>query len=99
MYCYHCGASIPDDANICPKCGCSTGKKEENEIKQSETNAKRTGIFALCFCWVPIVGIILGVRCIISDKTGKHKAKGIIAICLSIAFALAISFMSGYLKG
>ena len=99
MFCSHCGAEIEDDIELCPNCGCSTGIKEESELQKSEEEAKKFGNLSLCFCWFPILGVVFGVRCIIKDKLGKHKIKGIIAIVISIVVALAVSFVSGFLKG
>jgi len=39
VYCSHCGASIPDDALYCPKCGAVvTAKKVSSQNVSSQTN-------------------------------------------------------------
>jgi len=43
MFCKHCGAEINDNAVICVKCGCKTGKK------QNEGENKWLITFLLCF--------------------------------------------------
>ena len=52
MYCKKCGAEIDDDAVICLKCGCSTGKAAKEEDGPS-------GGFAVLGFLIPILGLIL----------------------------------------
>lgn len=52
MYCKKCGAEINDDAVICTKCGCSTGKVTK------EADAPSGGFAVLGFL-IPILGLIL----------------------------------------
>jgi len=52
MFCPKCGASINDDAVICPNCGCATGKT-------TQSNGKTLGIVGLILgIFMPLVGWI-----------------------------------------
>lgn len=95
MFCPHCGKEIPDNSDICSFCGCSTGFKEKQEAAIKEKQARKNAIIALCFCWFPIAGIAFSVSCLANKFAGKHKTKAIIALVLSIVFAVAISVVNG----
>ena len=53
MYCKTCGEVINDEAVICPKCGCETGKKSH-----TEKDGEGIGFFILGFLF-PLIGLIL----------------------------------------
>lgn len=50
MFCSHCGQEIPDEAVICPKCGC------QPLVRKGD--GKSFGIALLSF-FIPLVGLIL----------------------------------------
>ena len=52
MYCKTCGSLINDEAIICPKCGCETGK---SVLKKDESSIG----YAILGFLIPILGLIL----------------------------------------
>ncbi len=54
MYCNTCGNEINENAVVCPKCGCATGKNS-SVLKQDAPN---TGFAVLGF-FFPLIGLIL----------------------------------------
>lgn len=94
IICSKCGAEIAEDAVTCPSCGTETAygvaKKEEKAAK----NARMLGVLSIVAGalggWL---GIIIGIFCIKTDKTGKYKKLGIIGICLSVVWFVVLIAM------
>ena len=70
-YCSKCGGEIYDEAIICPKCGCSTGRVELTQ----EQGSKGAG-FCLGF-FFGLLGLIIGL-CIDKPLTKKGAISGFI---------------------
>ena len=95
MYCNKCGEQINDEAIICPKCGCSTGKT----VKQSRDSSS-IGYTLLGF-FIPLIGLILyfvwkeeyPLR---SKNAGKGALIGfIVSVVVSILYGAIIGSMFG----
>ena len=70
MYCNKCGAEINDEAVICPKCGCETRAKNE---QQKDSNVEKTGLGALMGVFLGIIGLIVGL-CMFPADTVSRKS-------------------------
>ena len=94
MYCNKCGELINDEAVICPKCGCSTGKAVKSE------DASSWG-YALLGFLVPIAGLIMYLMW----KTeyplrAKSAGKGaLISVIISVVVWLIYAIFLGSLLG
>ncbi len=81
MFCKTCGKEIPDEAVICPQCGCMT--KDETDLPETQQPKKESktsmvlGIVGIIVSWlfalaghiVSIIGIVTGIKAY--KETGK----------------------------
>lgn len=87
MFCHNCGAEIPEDACICPKCSSLTRKGEKVfekvEILEKQANNKPeveiiedggTFWFVLLSILFPLIGFICGLVFAIKGKRPNRTA-------------------------
>lgn len=63
------------------------------EIKAAEDNARIFGILSLVFCFIPLVGLVLGIIATQKGRNGKSSfavTTGWIGIVLSITIAVVV---------
>ena len=99
MYCNHCGQEIDDNAVVCVKCGCETGKK-----KNAETDAPSAGYWILGFL-IPIVGLIIYLTQK-NEYPQRSKSAGqgalwsvIISVVISVIYGIVVGSMLGGMVG
>ena len=96
MYCNTCGNEINENAVVCPKCGCVTGKSN-SVLKQDAPN---TGFAVLGF-FFPLIGLILWLIWRTETPLKAHSAgKGaLIGVIVSAAITLFYVIIFGALIG
>ena len=73
-YCIKCGKEIDEEAIICIRCGCQTGKPTTQPgVMNVDPNEPANGGFVFLSVLIPLVGIILGIVNISNGK--KHAGK------------------------
>ena len=90
MFCKKCGASIDDEAVVCPKCGCKTENYEEKVTVKEEPD-KATGGMIVLSILLPIVGVIAGIVNLCKKKTKSGTTYLIVGIVAWIIGAIVIS--------
>lgn len=74
MFCSYCGRWLPDNAVVCPGCGCPT----RNAVVPTQPEEPKSNGMAIagfvCSFFIPILGWIFGG--IGLSKAGKRKGKG-----------------------
>lgn len=94
MFCKTCGASINDEAVVCPHCGCATGKA------MNRVDAPSGGWAFLGFL-IPILGLILYLIWkpeypLRAKSVGKGALIGvIISVVVYILYFIALGSMIG----
>lgn len=105
MYCFNCGNHVPDEADVCLKCGTLLKKSKEpsrvHKIKIRKKNDKILGLISTCF---GIIGLVLsfmlyfkdiksvGMYTLVMERVSYALNYSLFAILFSvIAFILALS--------
>ena len=94
MYCTKCGATVPDDAIACPKCGCATKNfhpKNEQYSQRSNRNASARQTSA----WKLVLGILLLIFGASWFCTGIVSGR-ILALVLGVLALLVASALIAY---
>ncbi len=82
MFCKNCGAEIPDNAVVCPKCGVATSS--EPKVTPTVTELQRApksiggficGLLGFLLDWVPIVGFVLSIVGAALCGSGKNAVR------------------------
>ncbi len=88
MFCKVCGCEMPDDANVCPRCGSAVENSEFVATEQPAAPAAKFSVKAIVGFAVSLVGIIIsaipcGIVGIIFSilgmkeiNTGEKRGKG-----------------------
>ena len=100
MFCNHCGKEIPDEAVICPHCGCQI--KSLQPAQKTSNSAKTLAIvgFILSF-FISLAGLIVSIVAlnkykVQTDQSGKGLAKAgliISIVWMALVFLATISRM------
>ena len=70
MYCKHCGAQIPDNAQFCAHCGSSTGNIPQQNYQQNTSqqnhstnthNESKTAIGVVMGLFLGVIGLVIGI--------------------------------------
>ena len=88
MFCKNCGEQLPDDANVCPKCGTSVRQENsQNEPVVQNQESSAIGILSIVFGALGgFLGLIFGIIGIATYKKPENKKKCYIGIGLFCAW-------------
>ena len=78
MFCKNCGAEIPDNAVVCPKCGVATSSTPTvTELQRAPKSIGGfiCGLLGFLLDWVPIVGFVLSIVGVALCGSGKNAVR------------------------
>ncbi len=88
MFCAKCGKEMDDNVKFCPSCGADAAAptisepsqasfsepaySEQPESSGTGVGAMVCGIISLVLCWIPIVGLVLGIVAVVLGGKGRQ---------------------------
>lgn len=98
MYCSKCGEQIDDEAVICPKCGCATGKQLIEQKQNQFTDGKsKKSIGILMGMFLGLIGLIIGL--VIYPSGSKDRETFLEGFWIGFVIEIIASIVLGVIIG